>query len=153
MKYIHDFMSFFNHSCAPNAFYSIIGNYGYCLTVRPIQKGEQVFINYLGDQVEGTKADRQRILKDEWNIDCVCERCTPTPNTYKIDHRLLFNDSAFQYISKHQGCHENACDNDCDRRKLRQNCITFIQKFGRFWTQTLDCVIKEFVLVTTCNQN
>lgn len=48
LSYIYDAISLFNHSCAPNAFYSRTYNKGYLVVVRPIKRGEQIFINYLG---------------------------------------------------------------------------------------------------------
>lgn len=46
--YIYDIMSLINHSCIPNVFnYSTSDEIGHCITVKPIKKDEQIFINYV----------------------------------------------------------------------------------------------------------
>lgn len=43
-KYVHDTISLLNHSCAPNAFYMFKNTVGQLITVRPIKRGDQVFV-------------------------------------------------------------------------------------------------------------
>lgn len=66
IKYMFDILSIVNHSCAPNMHFSLKGKCGYCVTVRPIKRGDQVFINYLGDDVYMPTEQRQFRLKASW---------------------------------------------------------------------------------------
>lgn len=56
-------MSFFNHACAPNLFNSSAANKEICISMRPIQKGEQLFVKYLC----GDRTTRQRQGKNNTN--------------------------------------------------------------------------------------
>lgn len=39
--------SLFNHSCAPNAWLKVLPHKSVCITWRPIEKGDQIFVTYL----------------------------------------------------------------------------------------------------------
>lgn len=68
-------MSLFNHACAPNVFNSSAANKEICITMRPIKKGEQLFVKYLcGDR---TTRQRQDMLLNQWNFLCKCDKCVP----------------------------------------------------------------------------
>ncbi|XP_055304263.1 SET and MYND domain-containing protein DDB_G0273591-like [Sitodiplosis mosellana] len=146
MRYIYGAMSLFNHNCAPNAFYSIKDNYGYCLTVRPIKKGEQIFVNYLGDRVEESKANRQSYIKREWGFVCDCERCKP--KSRRFDTREMVEDPSWEYINSHFEDYLFPLGSN-PRNRLRDECANFLRRHGNNWTKTLDNVIKLFILAIT----
>lgn len=86
---IYDILSFFNHSCSPNLFNCIFGNQMVCTTSRRIQRGEQLFISYRPfDHV--SKVKRQKILLDNWNFECHCDRCE-CPRDANCDEILQAN--------------------------------------------------------------
>lgn len=147
MKYIHDSISLFNHSCAPNVFYDIIGNVGYCLTIRPIRRGEQVFVSYLGDRVEDSKASRQSYLQEEWEFECQCERCNKRHGT-KVRYDKMAADSSLRYTYDHHKDYKLPFQSKI-RKRLRDECAMFMQKFGFKWTNTLDSVTRLFCLACT----
>lgn len=74
---IYDVLSRFNHSCDPNIDHTI-DEEGFisCTTNKPIKKGEQIFMNYLGDEKFSTTQQRFRYLKEVWNFDCSCKKCS-----------------------------------------------------------------------------
>lgn len=73
---LYDIMSKFNHSCNPNVTHHIHeDNVVQCTTARRIKKGQQLFINYLGDDVQMTREERQFELKNTWDFKCKCSKC------------------------------------------------------------------------------
>lgn len=72
---LYDILSRFNHSCSPNLHHYIDENQiTCCVVIRPIKKGDQVFINYLGEmKLSGT--DRQKYIKEKWDFECQCAKC------------------------------------------------------------------------------
>lgn len=148
MRYIYDVISLFNHSCCPNAFYAIKDNHGYCLTVRPIKKGEQVFVNYLGDSVCDTRANRQSYIK-RWGFECDCERCKPKPN--RMDTRYLVEDRSLKYIKSAYDDYLLPRGSKL-RNRLKRECANFLKMHGHTWTRRLDDVIKLFLLTITYEQ-
>lgn len=70
-------LSLFNHSCAPNLYNYSVDNRKLCITIRPVKKGEQLFISYLGPDDEQTAKQRQHLLKSKWNFECKCDKCQP----------------------------------------------------------------------------
>lgn len=75
IEYIFDVLSFINHACAPNMDFSITGKIGYGVSIRPIKKGEQIFISYLGDDSNSPTEERQRKIEHVWDFQCKCDKC------------------------------------------------------------------------------
>ncbi|XP_055295210.1 SET and MYND domain-containing protein 4-like [Sitodiplosis mosellana] len=74
---IYDVLSIANHSCSPNLDCYNSGKIDYCETVRPIEKGDQLFISYLGGEVLESTSQRRKYLKKNWGFDCKCDKCEP----------------------------------------------------------------------------
>lgn len=72
---LYDILSRFNHSCSPNLNHFIDdNNITHCVVVRPIKKGEQLFINYLC-QMKLDYIERQKYIEQIWHFKCQCIRC------------------------------------------------------------------------------
>lgn len=75
---ILDAASRINHSCSPNVNFSFIEEHGVVIFVanQPIQKGKQIFISYLKNDLREKKTERrQKYLRRHWNFICRCRRC------------------------------------------------------------------------------
>lgn len=98
-KSMANVLSMLNHSCDPNIATLYIGCHQCCITVRPIKKGDQMFICYLQNKLEPLEERQDRFI-NKWNFICKCDRCIKTPETresesIKSDSRfgfVLFND-------------------------------------------------------------
>lgn len=75
---IYDILSKFNHSCDPNVNHYINDDddLTYCTATRRIEKGQQLFINYLADEQKMSREERQQCLQETWNFKCKCSKCT-----------------------------------------------------------------------------
>ncbi|XP_031619101.1 SET and MYND domain-containing protein DDB_G0273591-like [Contarinia nasturtii] len=145
-KSIYGTLSFFNHSCAPNACYGFKDGKGYIITIRPIKQDEQIFINYIGDKIKGSRVQRQEHIKRHWEFECKCERCAATAVIQPIS--FLIDDPHYRYIQNNKkdrflpfGCKK--------RNRLRDECMNFLRKHGHCWTLVLDDVTISFLLSHT----
>lgn len=149
-SYIYDVMSLFNHSCSPNLFnFCRPDDISYCIVVKPIRAGEQMFINYLGNS--GSMAlDERRTNLAHWNFICECERCE-----YEKKHEsspiksIIASDSAFQYVK--EVCLANECrlvNWECGKRSLlKKQCVKFLGEFGHMnWTPEIQTVVDCYTL-------
>lgn len=133
---MHDIVSRFNHSCAPNLYYiTDEHNIGHCIAVRPIKQGEQLFISYLDEMNFKTTKQRQDYIKEIWDFTCKCEKCVPfivpTTSTQSIEE-----DRSFKYIKKHK--------KDLplrNRQRMKEECVTYLRKYGSSWTEGVDYVV------------
>lgn len=74
--WMYDVLCRFNHACVPNVEHTINDtNITNCITLRPIKKGEQLFINYLIGQKFDNADDRRDYIRQQWNFVCKCEMC------------------------------------------------------------------------------
>lgn len=149
--YVYDVLSLMNHSCSPNLFNnSTPDDIGYCVTVRPIWKGEQVFINYLGNDTRMSRHERQEKLQFSWNFDCKCERCK-SDQTFESDAMKadMEKDKSYQYVSSTcQRVHCKEINSACGKRQhLKNECVKFLNKFGHLiWSRELQIVTNCFSL-------
>lgn len=66
--------NFLNHSCVANVFTVQTKEYTKIVAFRPIKKGEQVLLHYLGDAYYN-KEDKQKVLQSKHNLSCNCVAC------------------------------------------------------------------------------
>lgn len=115
----------FNHSCAPNLFNFAVDNRKYCVTIRPVKKGEQLFISYLGRCDDQSAKRRQHELKSRWNFECKCDKCEP--QTRLADCNKLRQDSCYKFIYRN---YKGDASDFMNTTLLKKKCIKFLQKYG-----------------------
>lgn len=131
-------LSLFNHACAPNVFNSSAVNKEVCITMRPIKKGEQLFIKYLcGDR---TTRERQELLLEQWNFVCECDKCEPK---YESTDRIrMKNDPSYKAIAASKS------DPYLEFQKnpvLMTKCVKFLEQYGHLpWSAEMDVVLKYY---------
>lgn len=76
---IANYTHLINHSCVPNIMLFCTHTQKYCITVRPVIKGEQLFACYrdFTDMKFRSKEERQQYLKFTKGFTCKCEKCEP----------------------------------------------------------------------------
>lgn len=74
---IYDSISFFNHSCSPNASTFISESKMIVISSRQIQPRDQVYICYKSEfySAEYETQERREMLNSLWKFHCECERC------------------------------------------------------------------------------
>jgi hypothetical protein len=79
----------FNHSCYPNVVFLNEGNRLVFRVIRPVQKGEELTVNYVG-LYQGRRQRRQELWVSKRFV-CNCRRCSLTPNSME-EAEHFFND-------------------------------------------------------------
>ncbi len=149
--------SYFNHSCAPN----VLGmntdqNVRYCRTVRPIKAGQQLFISYLNDcsaqpdhnfMEQMDSADRRKMLYENFNFRCKCERCVPNMKFWLMNARAMRSDHLFQWLNKGFGAFLN--DNVGEKAKkiamVEMKIVDLLNRFGdKHWCDELGGMIATY---------
>lgn len=131
-------MSLFNHNCAPNVFNSTMGNKEVCITMRPIKKGQQLFVKYLcGDR---TTRQRQEMLLKQWGFICKCDKCI---SNCSPDVRLMMkSDPCFKALLPLTPIDFYYMT---DFSEVTKNCVQFLKKYGHFpWSEEMDVVLKAY---------
>lgn len=107
--------SLFNHSCVPNVLHVSHGNVMIGFVLRPVKKGEQLFIHY----------DRDVDIVDlqhTCNFQCKCTKCVPC---WKLkDRRRIQSDVDFLFF---KSVHVSEFD---DHKKR----LYFMKRFQKFFT-------------------
>lgn len=128
-----------NHSCAPNLHHYIDDNNTlHCVVVRPIEKGEQVFINYLSQC--GESIDRGSALKEGWDFNCRCEKCIQSSSNNSDEDKE--KDPAFRSIKK-----KFSIRTIKDVKHMRKECVNFLRQFGRNWSSSVEMVVNCLIFV------
>lgn len=118
-------ISLFNHSCAPNLYNYSIDSRKFCVTIRPVKKGEQLFISYLGTDDDQSAGQRQILLKSKWEFECKCDKCEPRGRI--ADSNKMKLDPCFKFV------HRNFKPNPTDHMNttiLKKKCTKFLMKYG-----------------------
>lgn len=97
--------SLLNHSCAPNVLNYPAGNQRFSITIRSVQKGQQLFMNYLHAIDEKPMNIRQLELKSKWNFSCKCEYCDSDDRPPNIKH--MITDPCTRFILINYAIEEN----------------------------------------------
>lgn len=139
-----------NHSCTPNLSNFSIAGKQFCITVRPVKKGAQLFVNYMAYETTG----RQKKLLSNWGFLCKCERCHPS--TKNIDKKLMTSDPHYQFVMKNQFVRH--LYNTGGSIDIQKKCIQFFDKYGHQWSNEIqevtniynECVINFFMSNMGC---
>lgn len=127
--------SLFNHSCTPNVALGKYANQMVAYTVRPVQKGQQLFIKY--DQRRSAQ-EQQSDLQDRFNFKCECSKCVPC---YKPEDRAeMKSDPDYPIIVFWMKMlDDKLIANHEIRSMVKAACIQFLSKFGHLpWTPEIE---------------
>lgn len=134
--------AYLNHSCAPNLLYINSPNYGnrlMCITVRPIKKGQQLFVNYMDLKIRCSEdytknTYRRRFLLNTFGFKCTCECCKS--DTWLCNGHDLILDSRYKTCKKEFYKYTNQREQreDFSYRKnaviLQRKLIELLKEYG-----------------------
>lgn len=111
----------------------------------------QIFINYLGDGVDGLRCNRRRFIEKYWQFHCECDRCEPLASRSEQmkNQRNLFADLDYKYFERHREDIHLPPGNE-RRNHLKQICAQILNKYGHIWSNELNDVTMFFIIM---NQN
>lgn len=126
-------LSMMNHSCAPNVYHPRIGSRQHCVTIRPVKRGEQLFISYLLLGHNLLTEQRQEKLQTAWGFLCKCEMCEPIERPF-VDLLPATSDLSYHYVIENYDNDISIDENDI----LMQNCIEFLNRYGHLeWSMEI----------------
>lgn len=137
--------SLMNNSCAPNTECTVSPyNREICFALRPIKKGEQIFICY-GIDRKINRPRRNQLLK-RWDFLCECNKCVR--QCTKSYRKEMQTDPNFEYILMSNL--DNKSDPTIEEiQRVSEKCYNFLHKFGHLpWTYELGVIS---VLYAKCN--
>lgn len=129
-------LSLVNHSCTPNLFNFAVDNQEVCVTIRPIQKGEQLFISYL--RQDDITVQRQADLKHNYGFECKCGKCRPCNRNrnHLMAHPFFQISQRFSTV--------DLIDKE-NYMQHQQMCVEFLKKYGNLpWSEEIDDVVNIF---------
>lgn len=113
---------FFNHQCTSNVYHSIIDFKNVMLTIRPIAKGEQLFVSYVPDFQPQTR----KFLFDNYGFWCQCNECIPSIGIQDYGKLMVAMEQSLAIDLMHSFL---AYEPDIIRRTtLEGRCINFLNK-------------------------
>lgn len=136
---IHDVLSRVNHSCTPNIHhYYDRDNIIRCVTIRPIKKGDQLYMNYLGELQFDDELSRKCYIQKHWLFNCKCDLCCHNTHASQPD-------PSYDYIKLN--FKKNKAKNSQHICNLAQECQTYLNKFGHLWSDAISFVVSCFIFV------
>lgn len=130
IRKVINIFSMINHSCAPNLYTRYAGRVHHCVTIRPVKKGEQLFINYLGTQKQSLN-QRSAELKSKWDFLCNCDKCKPLGEC--VDRETIVTDPTYTFIT------ENC--KDADKASIVfDECENVLNKYAHTWSDGVETV-------------
>lgn len=130
--------NYMNHSCAPNVDVVPVDDHKFCVTIRPIKKGEQLQLSYFRNDPKRLIFDtrlRQKQLKIMCGFECECEQCClEFPSA--AEQKAMKSDQLLLYIRQQEGDLQKY--DGTEIRNLMNKCVEFLNKYGRMkWAQEL----------------
>lgn len=116
--------SLINHQCLPNVVhYNCDGKHA-CTTIRPIKKGEQLFVTYVPYSLN----NRRRVLHDLFGFWCKCTKCVPV--AFKpYQKALMEHDADFLALLRLLMKYFPIPDVK-ERTLIKNHCVKFLNRFG-----------------------
>lgn len=136
--------SLFNHSCAPNLHTDFHRNKRVCITIKPVKKGQQLFVSYTEHLLNNMMltTERQLYLKENFEFGCKCDRCVPSIRLN--DSVRMKQDPNFNFIYSKRQTIPSA-----SREKLsvfEEKCCKFMEKYGHLpWTDEIHFITLTFI--------
>lgn len=128
----------FNHACSPNLLNYSINGLQLCITIRPIKKGDQLFVSYSCDDLP--TEDRQIQLMQHYGFHCKCDKCEPK---YTADDvAKLVAESGFKYVKRN--LNSNITDKKI-RTEVKKKCIKLLNKYGHVWMPELEIIMDMYI--------
>lgn len=130
--------SLFNHACAPNLLNFSVGHQQICITLRPVRKGDQLFVSYITADMPTRM--RQLQLMQNFGFLCKCDKCVPKSQPENVARLVTDPDFKFLQLNINSDLLVQKI-----RQDIKQKCINLLNKYGRFWSPELQFVLDLFI--------
>lgn len=142
---------YLKHSCAPNVFMGEIDGHFVCISIRPVEKGEQLLTSFYRFLLKPTHL-RQATYLDRTQTVCTCTRCVVPPVSSNQSLQLSL-DPDFKYIKSTFAtldyCDFSVYPYHYDREKscaIIQKCVQFLKNHGQSaWCDEIGLVVGVYM--------
>lgn len=128
----------FNHECSPNLLNFSVGNRQICMTLRPVRKGDQLFVSYICADIP-TRMSQQYLMQN-FGFLCKCDKCVPKSQPDNVAR--LITDPSYKFLQLN-------IKSDLMVQKIRLNikekCIILLNKYGHVWSPQLQFVLDVYI--------
>lgn len=139
--------SYFKHSCIENVKFITNGGKSTAFSLKPIKKGEQLFVSYVPQRMNSTK-ERKKFIRDVLKLNCKCARCQDKIAS-PVERQQLVADSVFCYIDANVKSLHPLQFNSKEVKALLGACVSVLQKYGQMdWCDELDFVSDLLILLS-----
>lgn len=128
----------FNHACASNLLNFSVGYRQICMTMRPVQKGDQLFVSYIFGDIPTRM--RQLHLMKNFNFLCKCDKCAPNFKSSNV--AALVKDPGYKFLQLNM---KSDLLVEKIRLNIKQKCINLLNKYGHFWSPELQFVLDKYI--------
>lgn len=138
--------SYMNHSCAPNIDIIPGDDFKLCVTIRPIKKGEQLFVSYFRSHIERrsmNKKSRRDNLQKMFDFNCECERCIDAHPT-TAESNAMKKDEVFNAIRLNTKTPSKY--SEAESTMMMTKCLEFLNKYGHLkWAPEMEIVGDRYI--------
>lgn len=142
-------MSYITHACMPNVHSCISGGKTVFFTMKPIKKGEQLFISCLPNEIESLHSteERKEIVFNMFRINCECSRCQGKIAT-SMQRQQLVSEPAYRYIKSNVESFYRLELNSKQPGPLMDACKTILRWYGQMdWCSEMHFILNCFQLL------
>lgn len=126
---IYNIRSYLNHACTPNVVCLTYGNVLVVKAVKPIKKGEQLFINYMETDMNIQKTMRRNQLEVVYGFSCGCDLCLLSGESL-TSNELMKSDSDFVFMERNFRS-VIITRGEKELNDMKERSIQFLRKWGR----------------------
>lgn len=133
---------FFGHSCFPNAVLVTSDRSTVAITIRPIEKNEEVTVSYLSnDELDRSTKYRRKCLIERYRLMCFCKRCSEMSTVVYNSKTKLSQ----QQKNEFRNASNREPKKQAKRRKLTVACTKYLITNGREkWCDDLSLVLHTY---------
>lgn len=132
--YINIVAKHLSHSCIPNVCHVLKNGSVNCIVIRPIKKGDELFISYITLHDSQSDVQRQLLLKQR-GVDCDCQRCELKVSSSNPQMKADSNFQDIQRMFKVQMFYNGFYDGK-KIDAMKKKCFDFLHKFGQMRCST-----------------
>lgn len=140
--------SLVNHSCRPNVM-SFGENFIGFITMRPIKRGEQLFMSYVNLHTNKPLSERQNALKKQYFFDCNCIACEY--NYLTLDEMDPVGNIPYEIV---KAIEDNTYSKD--KKKIKEAlkmCCKLLQKWDHEYPFYEICMVLEYFILCVKDLN
>lgn len=143
--------SWFQHSCAPNAALVHKDGITTCVILRPIKKGEPIYVNRQ-QTFSRFSSQRRQFHWDRVETQCNCIRCSRCP-AETPENDLMHNDLNFQFLKNQTNLSGQSAEYSVEMiETLKLKCKSVLMKYGRDeWCKEIESVFWFYSILLNHN--